>query len=573
MLVPQNSAIPGPWGNYRTPYLVGIMDELSNWETEEVDFIKPTQVGGTEVALNFLGYIIDQDPADTMVVYPSDQLAERISENRIQPSIRAARTLREKYKETQSKVDELRFDGMSVYLTGSNSPANLSSSPIKYLIIDEVDKFAGASKKEADPVSLARERTKTFRNRKIYMASTPTTKTGHIYKALESADEVRHFFVPCPHCGDYIELKFAQLKFPNEEGMTYADRAEYTVYICQSCGGVITDRDKQNMLLGGQWRTIEKRTQFPRKVAFWLNTLYSPFVRFSEIVKTFLQSKDDPELLQNFVNSWLAEPWEDTKLKTSADLVLERQTELPAYTLPSWTRLVTGGVDVQETSVYWTIRAWGERQTSQCIAHGQVYNFAELEAVMNLQFPKEETGETMVVSLAIIDSGDNTDLVYDFCANNADWTLPGKGSSHPMDTAFRLSKIERQSSSVYGMTLVLIDTAQYKRRIAGRMRRENGTGSWMVYSGCDRDYAEQVTAEHEITERSGGRLVRKWVKKSSHADNHYLDCEVYAYVAADLLGVRTLHLQTIEPRQDKPPAPAPAPSPEENWITQNESWL
>ena len=81
------------------------------------------------------------------------------------------------------------------------------------------------------------------------------------------------------------------------------------------------------MLRKGEWRTVKENTKFVRKVAFWMNTLYSPFVRFSEIVKEFLDSKDDPEKLQNFVNSWLAEPWEDTKLKTNADLVMERQTE------------------------------------------------------------------------------------------------------------------------------------------------------------------------------------------------------------------------------------------------------
>ena len=66
------------------------------------------------------------------------------------------------------------------------------------------------------------------------------------------------------------------------------------------------------------------------------------------MVREFLKVKDDPEMLHNFVNSWLAEPWEDTKLKTSAELVLERQTETPAWQLPSWTKLLTGGIDVQE---------------------------------------------------------------------------------------------------------------------------------------------------------------------------------------------------------------------------------
>ena len=52
-----------------------------------------------------------------------------------------------------------------------------------------------------------------------------------------------------------------------------------------------------------------------------------------------------------------------------------------------------------------------------------------------------------------------------------------------MDTHFRLSKVNRTDSKAYGMNLVMIDTGKYKDMIAGRMRKENGTGSWMVYLG------------------------------------------------------------------------------------------
>jgi phage terminase large subunit GpA-like protein len=31
-----------------------------------------------------------------------------------------------------------------------------------------------------------------------------------------------------------------------------------------------------------------------------------------------------------------------------------------------------------------------------------------------------------------------------------------------------------------------------------------------------------------------------WVPKTSHADNHYLDCEVYAAAAADIAGYRAI---------------------------------
>lgn len=568
----KTSAMPGPWRTEQTPYLKGIMDEFNNYETEEIVYIKPTQVGGTECLQNMAGYIIQQDPAPTMIVYPTDKLAESISENRLQPMIKAAPTLKKRFLENESSKLELQFDGMYLTLAGSNSPSSLASKAIRFLFLDEVDKYPGASKKEADPISLARERTKTFHNRKIFITSTPTLKTGHIWKAKEDADIEKHFFVPCPHCGEYIEFKWKQVHFPKEEGMSLADRAEFASYVCQECGCVITDQDKPDMLRLGEWRTVKQNTKFVRKVAFWMNTLYSPFVRFSEVVKEFLKSKDDSEQLQNFVNSWLAEPWEDTKLKTNADLVMERQTEYEELVVPDWAKMLTGGVDVQENCLYWTIRAWGSYLTSQNIAHGQAFSFQEVERVMNLEYQMPD-GTPMVVALALIDSGYNADLVYDFCVSNSDWALPSKGSSNPMLSHYKMSTVNKTDSRAFGMNLVLVDTGKYKDMIAGRMKKKNGSGSWMVYAGCDREYAEQVTAEHKVNVKMGnGKVKQEWQLKTSHADNHYLDCEVYALAAADALGVRSLYLNDVkeEPqvKQEKQYAP------EESWISQHEgNWV
>lgn len=568
----KTSAMPGPWRTEQTPYLKGIMDEFNNYETEEIVYIKPTQVGGTECLQNMAGYIIQQDPAPTMIVYPTDKLAESISENRLQPMIKAAPTLKKRFLENESSKLELQFDEMYLTLAGSNSPSSLASKAIRFLFLDEVDKYPGASKKEADPISLARERTKTFHNRKIFITSTPTLKTGHIWKAKEDADIEKHFFVPCPHCGEYIEFKWKQVHFPKEEGMSLADRAEFASYVCQECGCVITDQDKPDMLRLGEWRTVKQNTKFVRKVAFWMNTLYSPFVRFSEVVKEFLKSKDDPEQLQNFVNSWLAEPWEDTKLKTNADLVMERQTEYEELVVPDWAKMLTGGVDVQENCLYWTIRAWGSYLTSQNIAHGQAFSFQEVERVMNLEYQMPD-GTPMVVALALIDSGYNADLVYDFCVSNSDWALPSKGSSNPMLSHYKMSTVNKTDSRAFGMNLVLVDTGKYKDMIAGRMKKKNGSGSWMVYAGCDREYAEQVTAEHKVNVKMGnGKVKQEWQLKTSHADNHYLDCEVYALAAADALGVRSLYLNDVkeEPqvKQEKQYAP------EESWISQHEgNWV
>lgn len=566
----KSSAMPGPWSNDMTPYLVGVMDEFNNYETEKIIFVKPTQIGGTEALQNMIGYIVAQDPSPTMIVYPTETLAKSVSENRLQPMLKATPELRKRFDEN-SQLLELQFDGMYLTLAGSNSPSSLASKPIRFLMMDEVDKYPGASSKEADPLKLATERTKTFHNKKIYLTSTPTLKTGHIWKEKENADIEKHYFVPCPHCKEFIELKWSQVRFPDDESMSYIDRAEFANYVCQECGCIITDNDKHQMIKQGEWRVVRHNTKFVRNVAFWINTLYSPFVRFSDIAKEFLTTKDDPEAFQNFVNSWLAEPWEDTKLKTSAELVLERQTELPALVVPEWTKLLTGGVDVQENCLYWTIRAWGDFLTSQNIAHGQALSFEEITRVMNLEY-MTESGTPMVVNLALVDSGDQTDAVYDFCANNSEWALPVKGASNGQLSHYKLSKVNKADSRAYGMNLVLVDGGKYKDMIAGRMRKPNGRGSWMVYDGCDMEYATQVTAEHKVNVKSGTTVKQVWQLKSSHGANHLLDCEVYALAAADILGVRTLHLKNVEEEPEKPKEEEDF-APEEAWIKAHENWI
>ena len=118
----KTSAMPGPWRNDKTPYLAGIMDELCNYETEEVIFVKPSQVGGTECLQNMLGWVVHQDPSPAMIVYPTDTLGESIVVNRLRPMLNASEPLRQRFRENDSTKAELQFDGMYLSIVGSNSP-------------------------------------------------------------------------------------------------------------------------------------------------------------------------------------------------------------------------------------------------------------------------------------------------------------------------------------------------------------------------------------------------------------------------------------------------------------------
>ena len=573
----ESSNINGKWSNDVTPYLVGIMDTMNDDYIREVYLCKGSQLGGTEVMINMLMYIIDKTPAPTMIVYPSDDLAKDVSNDRLKPAFRLSPRIKRGFLENSSKELRLKFRTMALYLRGAGSPSKLASKAIKYLFFDEIDKMAGASQKEASPYNLAMERIKTYKSQsKVYACSTPTVSTNYIWQLTDNADEVRHYFVPCPHCGEMIELKWKQIKYVEDEEkkLSPRDRAMTAKYICQECGCVTQDKDKPKMLRLGEWRAVKKRgIGRPKTVGFWINSLYSFFLTWADIAEEFIKDKKDPELLQNFINSWLAEPWEDAQLKTSAELVMKRKTDMPEMIVPAWGKLLTGGVDIQEGSLYYTVRAWGNHVTSQNITHGQVLSFSDIERIMNLEWERED-GVKMIVNLALIDSGFQPDNTYDFCITNADWAMPCKGASNPMHNHYHISQINKPGSRVDGIKLVMIDGGKYKDNIAARLHRANGpnTGSWMVNRDCDEDYAQQVTAEHKISIRKGnGKVTQEWKQKKSHGDNHYLDAEVYAMAAADILGVRSLHLEPEQTGRSEKPQEEQAQS--KDWIQAETEWI
>lgn len=579
----KTSAEPGRWRTSRTPYLAGIMNSFIDPDVEEIIFCKPTQVGGTEALNNCLGYAICQNPGPALVVYPTDKLAEYASDNRIQPMIKLSPEMNKHFWENESKLLELQFDGMYVALTGANSPSGLASMPMQYLLEDEIDKYPTNAGREAPPIELAEERSKTYLNRKIMKASTPVFATGPIWRAFQKADCRFYYHMPCPHCGEYQTFKFfPQLKWPKD--VKSPEEASVTAYYeCESCKGIITDAHKPQMLLAGRWKDeisgkwLEDIKSGKTKCGFHINTIYSPWVTFGQVAKKFLETKDFPDLFQNFINSWLGEPWKQTEMNLSANVVLSRKSEYESGVVPDGTILLTGGVDVQRDCFYYTIRAWGAGLTSWNIAHGVLDTWDDVEKIMSIPY-LDKNDRPFHVNLCAIDSGDQTDDVYDFIALNPDWAIPIKGSSRPILQKYRISTIDKDGSRANGMRLYLVDGSQYKDMIAGRVQRPNGKGSWMVASDCDKEYANHICSEEKVKEKSNGQEIYVWKPKSKGIANHYLDCEVYAFLAADLLHVRYLQPEDINYRQvsskfENADNNSNSTNESGNWIKNKGSWI
>lgn len=536
------SAEPGRWRTNRTPYLKEPMDRFTDPLIEKIVLCFGAQLGKTETELNMIGYALDQTSFPTMMVYPTDTIAKFASDKRVQPMIKSVKSISDKFDEN-SKLLELDFNnGNYMVLAGANSPSNLSSRSIKYLFFDEIDKYPAFAGKEADPIKLATERTKTFVDKKIVMVSTPTVESGNIWQAFMSANERRQYYVPCPHCGVSQVLKFKQIKWP-EEHNDNADMIRDTAYYeCEHCGERIYDKHKMEMLRSGEWRAVNESQSKVRSVSYHLSSIYSPWVTFGDVAYEFKNSKGTPATLMNFINSWLAEPWKSSKTKSTQNLEFT-QSNYPCGVVPDKAVLLIASVDVQLDHFWWEVRAYAPGVKSYLIDYGQASTWEDLEEIIiNREYPSEY-GEPRQVMKAGIDSGFRTDEVYQFCSRFPEVCIPLKGSSNhtTMTAPYTMTSLEK--GVVGGLKLYVLNTDYWKDFIFARMiRPTDEVGTIHLYKECPQEYSDHLRSEEkqEIRNVKTGAVTVQWKPLTSHPVNHLLDTCTYNAAVADIAGVKYL---------------------------------
>jgi phage terminase large subunit GpA-like protein len=79
----EETSAPGPWDNGRTPYLVEIMDKLTDPTVSKIVFLAARQMGKSTVFLNYLGYLIHMNPTPAVIIQPTVDLAEKFSQTRV----------------------------------------------------------------------------------------------------------------------------------------------------------------------------------------------------------------------------------------------------------------------------------------------------------------------------------------------------------------------------------------------------------------------------------------------------------------------------------------------------------
>lgn len=371
-------ASSGRWRTLKTPYLREPMRCFTDPRIRTITWMCSSQVGKTETWLNALLYTIDQLPMPTLIVMPDEKQAKSLNKDRVLPTIEASPCAAAHL--TGQRGDEknlqINLDNMTVWYGWSNSNASLKAKAIGLLILDEIDEYKKGAKGKA------KKRTQTFPNCKIFQVSTPTEEDAGIHEEYERGDK-RTYWVPCPHCGAFQRLRWAQVKWgaegsiPGRSVDLHPAAAQRTAYYeCEKCLGAIEDHHKPELLKRGAWaadgRSVvagengEATLRGPEPVrsdhaSFHISALYSPFVSFGELAKEWVELRGEPD--REFINERLGEPWRKAGMRGEAEnLIACARACTPEYFVgmaPPGTLMLTGAIDVQSDRAYYEVVGWG----------------------------------------------------------------------------------------------------------------------------------------------------------------------------------------------------------------------
>ena len=537
------SRFVGAYDPYLTPYVVDILRDIDNPSVRRVVLMFGAQTGKTQVMLAALARWLACDPAPTMIVQPNEYDAGVFGETRIKPMLEDSPTLcklvpadrRDNYQKMLYKLP-----GALVYLIGAGSPAKMASKPIRYAVLDEVDKYPTDYATEGDPLELIAQRLKTYAGQeKIIISSTPTIPTGTINRAYAEGD-CRELETPCAACGARFRLAWDNVRWAHD--CPPAEAAKSARLRCPICGAEYSDADKPRLVRAARW-TATREAIVPGTVSYHLQSLCAPWVTLAGLVTKWLASDGNPTAQRAFVNSELAEVWRDSAEIVHAGQLVGREGDYPAGghfagldELDS--RMRVGGVDVQRDELVAVVREFATDGASGLVAKARLPSFAELAAWLRANR----------ADYCLIDSQYRTAEVVAACAAYPDCYLhPAYGRRKMPGVGIVVAKPVPVPSGgtveQYGY-----DQSYFFGLVVDGIRAAHNAPPWWIFRGAadDRKYIEEVTAK---TFSDG-----YWHADSATAD-HYGDAEKLTMVGAYLWGYLTAPAAQSE--ETPPPVETP----------------
>ncbi len=562
-LTSESTGTPGRWRTEKTPYIKEISESLSRYIRVEdpkaplgyrrvfnpirvVVLMKGSQLGGSEVGLNWHGHVIEEDPGPIKVFHPTGTNAKVWSKFRFQKMVETTPSLQElipssRKRDSGNEILSKEFPGGVLQINGSNSPAVYRQTPARDIDCDDFDGFPDDVGGEGSPEKLAMNRQSTFPDSKAFFCSTPTELGfSHIHRLIQLTD-YRKYFLPCLKCGEYDILTFGRIKWPKGEPV----KAQC---VCMFCGFLHNNYHKNDMLPRGQWRPTQpaKRVGW---VGYHLPAFYAPhgWESWGEIAESFLDSKDAPETLQVWTNTKDALPFEDKAGQTVAVKGLaDRREEYTPELLLDGVALLTAAIDVQDDRLEVQIDGYGRDKEYFNIDLIRIYgdpsviDLRDDEDNLNVwklandqlqrTFRHPRYGEIKILASCVDTGGHNTMNAYAFCRTLTIakvWAIKGRAGKLPLWPR----KPSNKNKGKVDLYIVGVDSA--KDLIMTNLKIDKPGPAYRHYPMArDQEYFDQLTAERRKTTYHHGFPTRQWILPSNK-NNEALDLSVYSLAALE----------------------------------------
>lgn len=558
----ESSAEVGPWRTARTPYLQKPMDSFNDPKIKSVAIMASSQLGKSEFLLNVIGFIIDQTPASILFIQPTIPDAQKFSRQRINPMIRDTPKLASKMEvETEKKTSkkskstntilQKTFPGGILTMAGSNAPSALASIPSRYVVGDEIDRWALSAGKEGDPWQIATARQVTFYNAKSIRVSSPTIKGASRIEEAFYLGTQEIWCHACPDCGIYSQITLENIRFKYDTTIAKDGKSTYIVtdcyWCCPECGAA---HNQNEMRLAKQmWVEHNPDAYKSGRRSFKINSFASPWLPWTNICQQFLEAKEDPEKLKAFVNTVLGESFEDREKVEDPEILYNRRETYEAE-LPKGVLLLTCGVDTQDDRLEYEVVGYGRYEESWGIKKGFIMGkpdnekvWEALDAVIDHQYAFAN-GKTLKISLTFVDSGGHyTKEVYENCYkrhNKLVFAIKGRGGADiPFTQPPSKIQIGNSRAKIY---LYSLGVDAGKQQIMDRLKVQEAGPKYCHFprnegTGYDMNYFNGILSETLVLE-TGKNGNKRWAwKKISGVRNEPLDVRNYANAARSVITV------------------------------------
>lgn len=566
----------GPWKIAGNEYVRDIVDDFARKDRNDFAVVAGSQTKKTGSLMAGLAWRVVNDPCGVLWAMPNEKLAKRFSRQRWQKALRAteatARLIPRGNARHSFSTLEQTIGGAVINFVGSNSAANLASSPCSLVICDEIDKFNEGGSKESDAGNLADQRTKDQVDPQRWRTSTPTLADGLIWQEYLKGSQHR-YHIPCPFCRGPVVLAWAPRftvlpilgceawirwdKAAKRSGGEWdLDRVRLTAHAeCPHCRAPIGNEHKTAMVRDGIWKPTNQHAP-STYISRHLSSLYatSPETTFGVLAVKFLQAKRSLLGLQGFINGDLAEPMEaQGSLSDRVELIT------PKLETAEHARILTIDCQAKSPFFWWVCREWGPG-VSRGVECGSADTWDELDAIQKRLGVRNEG--------VAIDSGfgARSDAeVYASCVLRSEifpqpqglpvalgWMplkgLPGrrmfKDTTSGLSRPYYLRDIDPFEGTSdagklrVGLVLFSADTA--KDILQALRHRSSGLCTWSVSDAMNNEtYWRHMDAEvkQAVRSKSTGRVTYSYQLRSSRWPNHLGDCEVQQVVAASYLGL------------------------------------